>query len=143
MAHKDLRSIVTTWPYPNLYTGPLKCYFIVDNFQAVLDGMDWPRDTEVVQYMKSHQLNLPYKQSKAEKKTCQLVHRQIQQPQGLPCPLSTPLSCRYLLTTSPDAYSHYQLPGETPYCNSLHEGPFGQTKHKQALPCPLCTLLPR
>jgi hypothetical protein len=37
---KIVKHMVATWPYPNLYIGPLMDSYHVDTFQAVWDGVD-------------------------------------------------------------------------------------------------------
>ncbi|XP_036034467.1 PRAME family member 18-like [Onychomys torridus] len=44
---KLVKAMVVSWPFPCLPLGALMCYAKVDNFWAVLDGMDWLNNQNV------------------------------------------------------------------------------------------------
>ncbi|XP_037059229.1 PRAME family member 6-like [Peromyscus leucopus] len=44
---KVVKAMVVSWPFPCLPLGALMCQAKVDNFQAVLDGMDWLNNQNV------------------------------------------------------------------------------------------------
>ena len=45
--HKLVKHLVVTWPYRNLYIGPLKHSFNLYNFKGVYDGVDWLSNQKV------------------------------------------------------------------------------------------------
>ncbi|CAH6790576.1 Gm12790 [Phodopus roborovskii] len=56
---KVVKAMVKTWPFPCLPLGSLIKYVKVDNFQAVLDGMDWlTNETVWPRRCRLHVLNL-------------------------------------------------------------------------------------
>ncbi|XP_052573161.1 PRAME family member 6-like [Peromyscus californicus insignis] len=44
---KVVKAMVVSWPFPCLPLGALMCQVKVDNFQAVLDGVDWLNNQNV------------------------------------------------------------------------------------------------
>lgn len=44
---KLMKHLVVTWPYHNLYIGPLKHNFNLYNFKGVYDGVDWLSNQKV------------------------------------------------------------------------------------------------